>query len=86
MNLWFILFFQCVYSCNNNINININTIRNYSLRFCVLNNSKLIKYVKNKYKIYSEKTVSIIGESIIEYEKLPYEDKAIIDFIASLIF
>jgi len=84
MNVWFIfLFFQCVYSCNN---INISTIRNYSLRFMVLNNSKLIKYVKNKYKIYRDKTVSIIGESIIEYENLPYEDKAIIDFIASLIF
>jgi hypothetical protein len=61
-------------------------IRNYSLRFLVLKNSKLIKYVKNKYKIYHDKTVSIIGESIIEYEKLPYEDKVIIDFIASLVF
>jgi hypothetical protein len=42
--------------------------------------------MKKKYKIYHDKTISIIGESVIEYEKLPYEDKAIIDFIASLVF
>ena len=88
MNLWLnLLFFQYVFSCKNNINnININSIRNYSLRFLVQKNSKLIKYMKKKYKIYHDKTISIIGESVIEYEKLPYEDKAIIDFIASLVF
>jgi hypothetical protein len=87
MNLWLnLLFFQYVFSCKNNINININNIRNYSLRFLVHKNSKLIKYMKKKYKIYHDKTISIIGESVIEYEKLPYEDKAIIDFIASLVF
>jgi hypothetical protein len=90
MNLWLnLLFFQYVFSCKNNINninININNIRNYSLRFLVHKNSKLIKYMKKKYKIYHDKTISIVGESIIEYEKLPYEDKAIIDFIASLVF
>jgi hypothetical protein len=36
--------------------------------------------MKKKYKIYHEKTISIIGESIIEYEKLPYEKKVIIDY------
>jgi ribonucleotide reductase beta subunit family protein with ferritin-like domain len=47
---------------------------------------KLVELIKNKYKMYYDKSMVTIGETIVEYENLSHEEKEFIDLILSTIF
>jgi ribonucleotide reductase beta subunit family protein with ferritin-like domain len=47
---------------------------------------KMLNYIKQQYKIYYDKSMIAISNGINEYENLPYEEKAVVDFIMSIIF
>lgn len=87
--LLFSLFYGLVDS-NNSSRMNYNHgIRNLGFKFVIFKEKKypkLIEYIKNKYKIYYNKSMAAIGESVMEYENLSYEEKEIIDFMLSTIF
>ena len=72
-----------------NYNPHHHRLRNFGLKAVIFKEKKcgkLVKYIKDKYTICYEKSISMIGEGIIEYENLPYEEKTILDFIFSLVF
>ncbi len=82
--------FQGLFASNNSPRINYNhSIRNLGYKVIIFKEKKyprLVEFMKNKYKIYYDKTIATIGEGIIEYENLSYEEKEFIDLILSTIF
>jgi len=46
---------------------------------------KLLDLIKKQYKIYYDLTMVKISDGILEYDKLSYEDKEMIDYIISTI-
>jgi hypothetical protein len=76
---------QAVIASNSIRQINYNHgLRNLKFKFVILKDKeypKLIKYIKNKYKLFYEKAIATIGEGMMEYENLSYEDKEIIDLL-----
>lgn len=82
--------FQCLFASNNSPRMNYNHgIRNLSYKVIIFKEKKypkLVEFIKNKYKMYYDKSIVTIGESIIEYENLSHEEKEIIDLLISTIF
>ena len=82
--------FQAIFASNSSRRINYNhSLRNLGLKVVILKEKeypKLMQFIRKKYKLYYEKAIATIGEGIIEYEKLSYEDKEIIDLIISSVF
>ena len=80
---------QVFSSSSMNYNPHHHRLRNFGLKAVIFKEKKcgkLVKYIKDKYTICYDKSISMIGEGIIEYENLPYEEKTILDFIFSLVF
>ena len=82
--------FQSLIASNSSPKMNYNhSIRNLGFKAIILKEKKyprLVEYIKDKYKIYYNKSLATIGETIIEYENLSYEEKEFIDLIISTIF
>ena len=70
-------------------NMNYNHgIRNLGFRVIIFKKKeypKLMDTIKTKTHDFYEKIITIIGDYLCEYENLPPEDKAIIEFIISSI-
>lgn len=80
------LFSMAVSSTNLNCNNNLKKIGFKVVIFKRKEAPKLIKYLKDKLKFYYNKSMVTVAEGIIEYENMSYEDKQIIEFIASFLF
>ncbi len=82
--------FQGLIASNNSPRMNYNHgIRNFGFKIIIFKEKKyprLVEFMKNKYKIYYDKTIATIGESIIEYENLSYEEKEFIELLLSSVF
>jgi signal recognition particle subunit SEC65 len=82
--------FQGLIASNNSPRMNYNHgIRNFGFKVVIFKEKKyprLVEYIKQKYKIYYNKSMATIGESIIEYENLSHEEKELIDLILSSVF
>jgi hypothetical protein len=82
--------FQGLIASNNSPRMNYNHgIRNFGFKVVIFKEKKypmLVEFIKNKYKIYYDKTIATIGETIIEYESLSYEEKEIIELLLSSVF
>ena len=64
-------------------------IRNFKFKAVIFKDKrypKLLNFIKQKYKFYYEVSMGKIGETIIEYENLSYEEKEMIDLMISSIF
>jgi hypothetical protein len=93
MNLIFILFalLNIINLSHASINRSNNSsikLRNASLKFIIFKEKeipKMIKYLKNKYDYYYDKTIIKIYENVNKYENLSEEDKILLDFMFSLI-
>ena len=82
--------FQAFIAMNAALQINYNhRLRNLGLKAVILKHKelpKLVSSIKYKYKLFYEKVIATIAEGMIEYEKLTYEEKEIIDkFISTFI-
>ena len=82
--------FQGLIASNNSPRMNYNHgIRNFSFKVVIFKKKKypmLVEFMKNKYKIYYDKCMAKIGETIIEYENLSYEEKEFIELMLSSVF
>lgn len=82
--------FQGLIASNNSPRMNYNHgIRNLGFKIVIFKEKKyprLVEFIKNKYKIYYDKTIATIGESVMEYENLSYEEKEFIELMLSSVF
>lgn len=76
------------YASMNGSNNSSIKLRNVSLKFIIFKEKKIpkmVKYLKNKYDYYYDKTIINICENVNKYENLSEEDKILLDFMFSLI-
>ena len=88
MNIIHITLLICLLTNVFGITLNNNNFKNFPIKCVIFKKKtipKLLSIIKSKYKIYYTKTTEIFIDFLDEYEKLSYEDKALIDFIISSI-
>ena len=80
--------FQTILASSSNMNYN-NKLKKIGFKVIIFREKKypkMLNYIKQQYKIYYDKSMIAISNGINEYENLPYEEKAVVDFIMSIIF
>jgi hypothetical protein len=89
INLFLLFYFlnKFVYANTSKMNYN-HRLRKLVFKLVILKEKKIPKmvdYLKQKNQEINNKIIVTVGQGITEYENLPYEEKAIIEFIVTSI-
>ena len=80
----FLLFYLYIFVYANTSKMNNHRLRKILFKIVILKEKKIPKIIdclKQKNQEINNKLIVVVGQGIIEYENLPYEEKTILDFI-----
>jgi hypothetical protein len=80
----FLLFYLNIFAYANTSKMNNHKLRKILFKIIILKEKKIPKIIdclKQKNQEINNKLIVVIGQGIIEYENLPYEEKTILDVL-----